>query len=155
MQPTREELSCWDREIVWHAFTQMSEYEPLIIERGEGCCLVDIDGNEFLDGVSSMWCNVHGHRHPRLDAALREQVEQIAHCTSLGMSNPTTIQLARRLVDVAPDGLGHVFFSSDGSSSVEVALKMAFQFWRQCETPQPRKSKFIALGEAYHGDTLG
>ncbi len=155
MNPSRDELQRWDREIVWHAFTQMAEYEPLIVERGYGCTLVDVDGNEFLDGVSSLWCNIHGHRHPRLDAALRDQLDRIAHCTSLGMSNPTTITLAKRLVDLAPDGLEHVFFASDGSSAVEVALKMAFQYWRQYQEPRPNKTKYVALGDAYHGDTLG
>src|ERR1041384_2379920 len=103
--PTREELERWDREIVWHAFTQMAEYEPLILERAEGCTLFDVDGRGYLDGVSSLWCNIHGHRHPRLDAALREQLERVAHVTQLGASNPTTITLAKRLVDLAPPGL--------------------------------------------------
>ncbi|MDP6556119.1 MAG: aminotransferase class III-fold pyridoxal phosphate-dependent enzyme, partial [Pirellulaceae bacterium] len=89
-----------------------------------------MEGREYLDGVSSLWCNVHGHRQPRLDAALQEQLQRVAHVTSLGMSNPTTIRLAKRLVDITPVGLEHVFFSSDGSSAVEVALKMAFQYWR-------------------------
>ena len=109
----------------------------------------------YLDGASSMWCNVHGHRHPRIDAAIREQLDRVAHCTSLGMGCDTTVRLAKRLADLAPGDLEHVFFSSDGSSAVEVALKMAFQYWRQCEKPQPEKTKFIALGEAYHGDTIG
>ena len=84
----------WDREHVWHAFTQMQEYEPLLIERGEGCWLVDADGNRYLDGSASMWCNVHGHRHPRLDAALVAQAGKVAHTTNLGLSNPTTVELA-------------------------------------------------------------
>lgn len=140
---------------MWHAFTQMAEYEPLIIERAQGCTLVDIDGREYLDGVSSLWCNVHGHRHPRLDAALVDQLQRVAHVTSLGSSNPTTIELARRLIDVAPDGLKHVFFSDDGATSVEVALKMALQYWRQRSDPRPNKTSYVALGDAYHGDTLG
>ncbi len=155
MTPSLEDLRRWDREIVWHAFTQMAEYEPLLIERAHGCVLVDIDGREYLDGVSSLWCNVHGHAHPRLNEAIRQQLERVAHVTSLGMSNPTTVRLAKRLVDMAPDGLRHVFFSSDGASAVEVALKMAFQYWRQCGAPNPRKTKYVAFGDAYHGDTLG
>ncbi len=103
-EPSREELLRWDRQIVWHAFTQMSEYEPFVIQRAHGTTLVDIDGNEYLDGVASVWCNIHGHRHPRLDAALREQLDKVAHVTSLGASNPTTIKLAKRLVDLAPRG---------------------------------------------------
>ncbi len=102
-----------------------------------------------------MWCNIHGHRHPRIDAAVRDQLGRVAHCTSLGMGSDTSVRLARRLADLAPGNLEHVFFSSDGSSAVEVALKMAFQYWRQCATPQPKKTKYIALAEAYHGDTIG
>ncbi|HEX4413163.1 MAG TPA: adenosylmethionine--8-amino-7-oxononanoate transaminase, partial [Lacipirellulaceae bacterium] len=119
------------------------------------CRLVDIEGRAYLDGASSMWCNVHGHNHPRINAAIREQLERVAHCTALGMGSDTSARLAKRLADLAPGKLEHVFFSSDGSSAIEVALKMAFQYWRQCESPQPQKTKFIALGEAYHGDTLG
>jgi len=154
-QPSHHELREWDGHFHWHAFTQMAEYEPLVIERAEGCRLFDIDGRSYLDGASSMWCNVHGHNHPRINAAIREQLERVAHCTALGMGSDTAARLAKRLADVAPGDLQHVFFSSDGSSANEVALKMAFQYWRQCENPQPRKTKFIALGEAYHGDTLG
>jgi len=154
-EPSRAELEQWDREHVWHAFTQMAEYEPWIIDRAAGCRLVDIDGHEYLDGVSSLWCNVHGHRHPRLDAALAEQARRVAHVTSLGASNPTTIKLARRLVELASPGLEHVFFSDDGATAVEVALKMTFQYWRQCAQPRPEKRLFITLGDAYHGDTLG
>ncbi len=155
MTESRNDLERWDREIVWHAFTQMAEYEPLLIDRAHGCWLVDLDGREYLDGVSSLWCNVHGHGHPRLNDAIRQQLDQVAHVTSLGMSHPTTVRLAKRLVDIAPDGLGHVFLSSDGSSAIEVALKMAFQYWRQCADPRPQKTKYIAFGDAYHGDTLG
>ena len=151
----RERLECWDREVVWHAFTQMAEYEPLLIERAHGCTLVDIDGREFLDGVSNLWCNIHGHGHPRLDQAIRDQLGRVAHVTSLGLSNSTTVTLAKRLTEIAPAGLQHVFFASDGSSAVEVALKMAFQYWRQCPVPRPAKTKYVAFVEAYHGDTLG
>jgi adenosylmethionine-8-amino-7-oxononanoate aminotransferase len=153
--PSRDELLRWDREIVWHAFTQMAEYEPLVIQRAEGCTLFDIDGRAYLDGVSSLWCNIHGHRHPRLDEALRRQLDRVAHVTQLGSSNPTTIELAKRLVDIAPPGLEHVFFSDDGATAVEVALKMAFQYWRQRSEPNPAKNLYVALADAYHGDTLG
>ena len=152
---TRDVLLDWDRRHYWHAFTQMAEYEPLVIARATGCRLVDIDGREYLDGTSSMWCNVHGHAHPRIDAAVREQLDRVAHCTSLGMGCDTTIRLAKRLADVAPGNLEHVFFSSDGSSAIEVALKAAFQYWQQRQEPRPQKTKYIALGEAYHGDTIG
>ena len=153
--PTGDDLREWDHRHHWHAFTQMAEYEPLLIERAKGCWLIDIDGREYLDGASSMWCNVHGHNHPRINAAICEQLDRVSHCTALGMGCDTTVRLAKRLADAAPGNLEHVFFASDGSSAVEVALKMAFQFWKQCETPQPRKTKFVAFGEAYHGDTLG
>ena len=153
--PTTDELLHWDREHVWHAFTQMQEYEPLLIESGQGATLVDTAGNTYLDGSASMWCNVHGHRHPRLDAALRDQLDKVAHTTNLGLSNPTTVELARRLVEVAPPGLEKVFFTGDGSSAIEAALKMAFQYWRQADPPQPARKRFVAIGEAYHGDTLG
>ena len=144
-----------DRRVVWHAFTQMADYEPLIIEQADGCELIDIDGNRYLDGVSSLWCTVHGHNHATINAAIEQQLKRVAHVTSLGMSNPTTIALAERLVELTPEGLGHVFFSSDGASAIEVALKMAFQYWRQTTPARPDKSLFVALGSAYHGDTLG
>ncbi len=167
MQVMVDELKQWDREHYWHAFTQMAEYEPFLIERAEGVFLFDTDGRRYLDGVSSMWCNVHGHNHPRINAAILEQLGRVAHVTSLGMSNPTTVQLARRLAESTQclqamdpeaqvDGpLDRVFFSSDGACAIEVALKLAFQYWRQCEQPQPQRNLFLAVGNAYHGDTLG
>jgi adenosylmethionine---8-amino-7-oxononanoate aminotransferase len=144
-----------DRQHVWHAFSQMADYHGLIIEKAEGCWLTDITGRRLLDGVSSLWCNVHGHRHPALDAAVRRQLDQVAHVTGLGMSHPVTLELTETLLRVTPDRLQHVFYSSDGSSAVEVALKIAFQYWRQIDDPQPDRDLFIALGSAYHGDTLG
>ncbi|HWA97154.1 MAG TPA: adenosylmethionine--8-amino-7-oxononanoate transaminase [Pirellulales bacterium] len=151
----RETLRQWDRSHVWHPFTQMAEYEPLLIERAHGCTLVDIDGREYLDGTASLWCNVHGHRHPRIDTAIRDQLDRVAHTTALGASNPTTVRLAKRLIELAPRGLEQVFFSDDGATAIEVALKMAFQYWRQRRDPRPTKTAFAALGDAYHGDTLG
>ncbi len=156
--PTREQLEQWDRDHVWHPFTPMQAYaaeKPLIIARAHGCFLVDLDGREYLDGVSSLWCNVHGHRVPEIDAAVREQLDAVAHSTLLGMSNVPAIRLARRLVELAPSGLNHVFYSDDGATAVEVALKMAFQYWRQRPDSRPNKTKFLALQGAYHGDTLG
>jgi adenosylmethionine-8-amino-7-oxononanoate aminotransferase len=154
-EPSLAELCKWDREIVWHAFTQMAEYEPLIFERAEGCTLTDVKGRQYLDACASVWCNVHGHRHPRLDAALREQLDKVAHVTSLGSSNPTTIKLAKRLTEISPKGLEHVFFSDSGATAVEVALKMSLQYWRQRTDPRPNKTTYLALADAYHGDTLG
>jgi adenosylmethionine-8-amino-7-oxononanoate aminotransferase len=154
-KPSREQLESWDRELVWHAFTQMAEHQPFLIQRADGCTLYDLDGRAYLDGVSSLWCNVHGHRHPHIDAAIRRQLDQVAHVTLLGMGHPITVQLAKKLVDIAPAGLQHVFFSDSGATAVEVALKMAFQYWQQCETPQPKKIKYLAFENAYHGDTIG
>lgn len=155
LQYELRDLREWDRTLVWHAFTQMAEYEPFVIERAEGCVLVDIDGRRYIDGVSSLWCNIHGHRHPTIDAAIRAQLDKVAHVTNLGGSNPTTILLAKRLVDIAPPSLTRVFFSDDGSTAVEAALKMAFQYWRQRQGAVAEKTCYLALGAAYHGDTLG
>ena len=113
------ELRHLDRTVVWHAFSQMVDYDGLIIDSAEGAWLTDIDGKRYLDGASSLWCNIHGHRHPHIDQAIRDQLDRVAHVTNLGMSHPTTIRLAKRLVDLAPGSLEHVFFSSDGASSVE------------------------------------
>jgi len=153
-----ETLRRWDHDHLWHPFTALTDWErtdPLIIDRAEGVYLFDTQGRRYLDGVSSLWCNVHGHRHPRLDAALREQIDKVAHSTLLGLSHPTAIELARRLVEVTPEGLNHVFYSDDGATAVEVALKMAFQYWRQKPNPEPGRTRFLALANAYHGDTLG
>ena len=156
--PTPETLRHWDRAHVWHPFTALADWEasePLIIERGEGCYLFDDQGRRYLDGVSSLWCNVHGHRHPALDAALRAQLDRVAHSTLLGVTHAPAAELARRLVERAPSGLTRVFYSDDGATAVEVALKMAFQYFRQKAEPEPRRTRFLALGGAYHGDTLG
>jgi len=153
--PTNSELAHWDSHHYWHAFTQMEDYDSVVIERGEGVWLVDTMGQRYLDGVSSMWCNLHGHNHPRLNGAIRQQLNLIAHSTSLGQGNRLAATLAKRLADIAPGDLQHVFYASDGSSVVEAALKMAFQFWQQCEQPRPEKTQYVALGKAYHGDTLG
>ncbi len=155
MKVNPSQLDAWDGHYHWHAFTQMAEYEPLVIERAEGVWLFDVHGNRYLDGVSSLWCNLHGHQHPKIKAAIRDQLDRVAHNTSLGMGNSTTTLLAKRLAEITPGNLEHVFFASDGSSAVESALKMAFQYWRQCDTPRPEKTKYLALGNAYHGDTLG
>ncbi len=143
---------------IWHPFTQMQEWEqqpPLLIGRGKGTFLYDIDGNAYLDGTSSIWVNLHGHRHPTIDRAIRHQLTQVAHSTLLGLSHPLAIQLAKALIKIAPKGLKKVFFSDNGSTAIEIALKMAIQYWQQCPSPQPRKTQFIHLGLAYHGDTVG
>src|SRR6266852_5438372 len=158
MSASREQLEQWDRDHVWHPFTPMQNYageRPIIIKSAQRCMLVDLDGREYIDGVSSLWCNVHGHQVPQLDQAIRDQLDHVAHSTLLGLANIPSIKLARRLVELAPPGLTHVFFSDDGATAVEVALKMAFQYWRQCPNPQPQKTLFLGLQGSYHGDTLG
>jgi adenosylmethionine-8-amino-7-oxononanoate aminotransferase len=153
--PSSAQLAAWDQAHYWHAFTQMAEYVPLVISRAAGVWLYDTEGNRYLDGISSMWCNLFGHRNPQIDAAIRDQLDRVAHATSLGLATPPAIELAKRLAELTPGNLDHVFFGSDGSSAVEAAIKIAFQYWRQCEKPQSQKTKYIALGEAYHGDTIG
>jgi adenosylmethionine---8-amino-7-oxononanoate aminotransferase len=147
-----------DRDHLWHPFTQQAgwvEEEPLMIERAEGSQLIDRDGRRYIDGVSSLWCNVHGHRHPGIDAALREQLDLVAHSTMLGLSHSGAAELAARLVELAPPGLSRVFYSESGSTAVEIALKMAFQYQRQRGGQHARRSSFVHLRDAYHGDTLG
>jgi adenosylmethionine-8-amino-7-oxononanoate aminotransferase len=156
MQST-ESLLAADRRHLWHPFTQHESWgteDPiLIIDRADGSWLFDTDGNAYLDGVSSLWCNVHGHRHPELDAAVRAQLDRVAHSTMLGLAHPPAIELAQRLTAIAPDGLTRVFYSDSGSTAVEIALKMAFQWWAQ--RGQPQRRRFIGLQNAYHGDTIG
>ena len=147
-----------DHRHVWHPFTQQRDWcreEPLVIERAEGTDLLDADGRRYVDGVSSLWCNVHGHRHPLIDAAVREQLERVAHSTMLGLTHRGAAELAARLVDLAPPGLSRVFYSDSGSSATEIALKMAFQYWQQRGGQHARRTSFVALRDAYHGDTLG
>ena len=126
-----------------------------MIDRAEGVELIDTDGRRYLDGVSSLWCNVHGHRHPAIDEAVREQLDRVAHSTMLGLSHPGAAELAARLIEVAPPGLSRVFYSDSGSTAVEVALKMAFQYWQHRGGQHVRRASFICLEEAYHGDTIG
>lgn len=151
-----EELFRADVDHVWHPFTQMADYatiDPLIIESAEGSWLTDVDGRRYLDGVSSLWCNVHGHRVPEIDAAIRAQLDRIAHSTLLGSANPPSIELARRLAQVTPDGLEHVFYAENGSSAVEIALKVAYRYWQLRGVTDRRL--FVGFNHAYHGDTLG
>jgi adenosylmethionine-8-amino-7-oxononanoate aminotransferase len=148
-----------DQRYLWHPFTQMSDWldgRPIVIESAEGNYLIDTDGNRYLDGISSMWVNVHGHDHPTIVRAIHEQLDRLAHSTLLGLASVPAIETAERLVEVAPPGLTRVFFSDNGSTAVEVAIKMAFQYWQQHPDPaRRRKTRFLALEDAYHGDTLG
>jgi len=147
-----------DHEHLWHPFTQQSDWvseEPVMISEAEGTWLVDEHGNRYIDGVSSLWCNVHGHRHPAIDGAVRGQLDRVAHSTMLGLSHRGAAELAAELVNVAPPGLERVFYSDSGSTAVEVALKMAFQFWQLRGGQHVRKVSFVCLEDAYHGDTVG
>ena len=144
-----------DRSCHWHGFTQMAHYDPLVIHQARGCWLTTSEGRQLLDGVASLWCNVHGHGRAEINAAIRDQLDRVAHVTTLGMSCDTTERLAQRLAQITPGDLSHVFFSSDGSSAVEAAIKMAFQYWHQGDNPHPNKTRYLALDLAYHGDTTG
>ncbi len=147
-----------DRDHLWHPFTQQQSWcdaEPLVIERAEGSHLVANDGRRYLDGVSSLWCTVHGHRHPGIDQAVRDQLGRVAHSTMLGLSHPGAAELAARLVDIAPPGLSRVFYSDSGSTATEIALKMAFQYQQQRGGQHVRRTSFVHLRDAYHGDTIG
>jgi adenosylmethionine-8-amino-7-oxononanoate aminotransferase len=157
LDPTRR-LRDADKAHLWHPFTQMAEWtagDPVVIAEGDREFLIDTCGNRYIDGVSSLWCNLHGHRRPEIDEAVRRQLGRIAHSTLLGLAGEASIELAARLIAVAPRGLTRVFYSDCGATAVEVALKMAFQYWRQCPRPQPGRTRFVGLSLGYHGDTLG
>jgi adenosylmethionine-8-amino-7-oxononanoate aminotransferase len=148
-----------DKKNLWHPFTQMldwcaPEHEPLVLVSGEGALLRDSEGREYIDGNSSIWTNIHGHNHPKINAAIRAQLDRVAHTSFLGFTNPPAIQLAQELVKLfPPDTLTRVFYSDDGSTAIEVALKMAAQFWQL--SGQPQRTRFVAFTNAYHGDTMG
>src|ERR1700722_14681949 len=145
-----------DRQYIWHPFTHMKlwlEDEPLIITDADGFYLIDSDGNHYLDGVSSLWCNVHGHRVKEIDEAITAQLGKVAHTTMLGLASEPAILLAERLIQIAPNGLKKVFYSDSGATATEVAFKLAAQYWHNIG--QPEKCEFVGFGEAYHGDTVG
>ncbi|MEO7198178.1 MAG: adenosylmethionine--8-amino-7-oxononanoate transaminase [Solirubrobacterales bacterium] len=147
-----------DHAHLWHPFTQQRGWVdevPLVIDRAEGTDLIGADGSRYIDGTSSLWCNIHGHRHPTIDAAVRGQLDRVAHSTMLGLTHAPGAELAGRLVDIAPPGLTRVFYSDAGSTATEIALKMAFQYWRQRGGQHARRTTFIGLAEGYHGDTVG
>jgi adenosylmethionine-8-amino-7-oxononanoate aminotransferase len=151
-------LAADDRRFLWHPFTQQRGWEhedAPTIERADGVHLFDSEGRRYIDGVSSLWCNVHGHRHPVLDMAVKDQLDKVAHSTMLGLSHPTAVELAKQLVEIAPDGLSRVFYSDSGSTATEIALKMAFQYWQQQGGEHARRKRFVCLRMSYHGDTIG
>lgn len=143
------------KQYMWLPFTQMSDYEqdPLIIESGEGVRVTDIYGKTYLDGNSSLWLNVHGHQKKELDEAIQKQLQLIAHSTLLGAANVPSILLAEKLIELVPEGLTRVFYSDSGATSVEIAVKMAYQYWQNKGVSQ--KMKFVTLSNGYHGDTVG
>ena len=152
-----ESLRQKDRETIWHPFTQMADWErdaPLVIERGEGNYLLDTDGRRYFDGVSSLWVNLFGHRRSEIDAAVRSQLDRLAHSTFLGLSHVPAVELSEKLLAAAPQGFSRVFYSDNGSTAMEIAIKMALQYWRQ-KGGGDKKQAFMTLTEAYHGDTIG
>ncbi|MBL0225483.1 MAG: adenosylmethionine--8-amino-7-oxononanoate transaminase [Geobacteraceae bacterium] len=153
---TTSQLREWDKQHVWHPFTQMQDWEqeePIVITRGEGSWLIDSEGKRYLDGVASMWTNVHGHCRRELNEALKAQVDRLEHSTLLGLAGEQSIILARRLAEITPAGLDRFFYSDNGSTAMEVAVKMAFQY--QVHRGRAERSRFITFRNAYHGDTLG
>src|SRR5437762_3804700 len=153
-----ERLIAADKKFVWHPFTNMPEWcvpghEPLVLVEGQGALLRDSCGREYIDGNSSIWTNIHGHNHPHINAAIRAQLERVAHTSFLGFSNPPAVELARAIVDLFPKNtLARVFYSDDGSTGVEVALRIADQYWRLRNSD---RHQFIAFQNGYHGDTAG
>lgn len=155
---TTEQLQSLDKQYVWHPFTHMRQWladghDPLVITAAEGMYLIDSDGNRYLDGVSSLWCNVHGHRVPEIDAAIRAQLERVAHTTMLGLASEPATLLAQRLIKIAPPGLAKVFYSDAGATATEIAFKLAAQYW--FNLGRPEKCEFVGFTNAYHGDTVG
>ena len=143
---------------LWHPFTPMSAWGEEafpVIRSAEGFELIDVDGHRYLDGISSLWCNVHGHGVPEIDRAIRSQLDKVAHTTLLGLASEPSILLAKMLVDRAPAGLNKVFYSDSGATAVEIGLKIAYQYHRQKPGSPQRRDLFVRMGHAYHGDTLG
>ena len=144
------------RAAVWHPCTQMKAHErfPLVpIARAEGAWLEDFEGRRYLDGVSSWWVNLFGHNHPRINAAIEAQMRSMAHVMLAGFTHAPVIELSERLAVLAPPGLGHAFYASDGASATEIALKMAFQYFQQ--QGETERRSYVCLRDAYHGDTIG
>lgn len=156
MSSDTERLIRLDHEHVWHPFTAMRQWRqqaPLVIERGDGPYLIDTEGQRYIDGVSSLWCNLHGHRVPELDRAVREQLDKIAHTTLLGLASPPSIELAAQLAQRTPGKLRKTFYSDAGATALEVAFKMAVGYW--FHHGKPNKNRFMGMAGAYHGDTTG
>jgi adenosylmethionine-8-amino-7-oxononanoate aminotransferase len=145
-----------DQKYIWHPFTHMQQWnagEPLIITDAQGMYLIDSDGKRYLDGVSSLWCNVHGHRVAEIDEAIRRQLGRVAHTTLLGLASEPAILLAERLMQIVPAGLAKIFYSDSGATATEVAFKLAAQYWHN--VGRSEKNQFVGFAQAYHGDTVG
>ncbi|MBI4970447.1 MAG: adenosylmethionine--8-amino-7-oxononanoate transaminase [Candidatus Omnitrophica bacterium] len=158
MKTAIKDLKALDQKYVWHPFTQMRDWtdeEILVIDRAEDCYLIDTEDRRYIDGVSSLWCNVHGHQIKKINQAVKDQLDKVAHSTFLGLSNVPAVLLAKKLIQSAPRGLARVFYSDSGSEAMEIALKMAYQYWQVRKNPRPKKNKFVHLELAYHGDTIG
>src|SRR2546421_3143434 len=153
---TTADLRRFDKQYLWHPFTHMQQWladDPLVITAAEGMELIDSDGNRYLDGVSSLWCNVHGHRVPEIDQAIREQLDKVAHTTMLGLASEPGIVLAERLMKLVPRSLAKIFYSDAGATATEIAFKLAAQYWYNLGKPE--KNEFVGFANAYHGDTVG
>ncbi|MCP4712495.1 MAG: adenosylmethionine--8-amino-7-oxononanoate transaminase [Planctomycetes bacterium] len=151
-----KDWSKFDQQYIWHPFTPMRRWldsEQVVIERGEGVYLYDTRGNRYIDGVSSLWCNIHGHQHRHIDEAIRKQLDKIAHSTLLGLGSVASIDLAERLVSITPQTLTKIFYSDSGATATEIAIKMAFQYW--LNKGEKGRTRFLALRNSYHGDTIG
>ena len=156
MKTNNNNLQKLDKQYIWHPFTQMRDWgreEITIIKKANGVYLEDVNGKRYIDGVSSLWTNIHGHKNRFLNKAIEEQLKDVAHSTFLGLSHPTAIVLAKMLVDISPRGLQRVFYSDSGSEAMEIALKIAFGYWQN--KGKKKKNKFVSLSNAYHGDTIG
>jgi len=156
MNKLTKELIELDKRYLWHPFTPMFDWlssEPVIIDSADGFYLVDTEGNRYIDGVSSLWCNVHGHRVKDIDAAIKAQIDKVSHSTLLGLGQTKSIELADKLVRLTPTGLDKVFYSDSGATAVEIALKIVFQYFHNLG--ENKRTKFIALADSYHGDTIG
>ena len=156
MSLSTQQLRELDKRHIWHPFTPMKLWnysDPLVITDADGMYLIDSDGNRYLDGVSSLWCNVHGHRVPKVDEAIRTQLARFSHSTMLGLTNEPAIILADRLMKLVPPGLTKIFYSDSGATATEVAFKMAAQYW--FNIGKSDKNEFVGFAEAYHGDTVG
>ncbi|MDR3113387.1 MAG: aminotransferase class III-fold pyridoxal phosphate-dependent enzyme, partial [Endomicrobium sp.] len=158
MKSEAKKLIDLDKKNIWHPFTQMGDWtaddpcEPLIIEKAKGNYLYDIDGKKYLDGVSSLWVNNLGHANPKIDAAVKKQLNKVSHTTFLGLTHKPAIELSQKLLSILPKHFKKVFYSDNGSTAVEIALKMAYQFWR---FKGEKRNAFLTLKNAYHGDTIG